>query len=313
MKNTKIGSDATLRPDGLVSIPYTTFSDSDFAQQGRPGLTVIETEVVVVDANVTGVVWSVGDLAATARLIAVVLLGQAQHAARIIAALEPATPAFLHGDLIADAKRQMEIRGGEEEARQASRSHRDGFLFECMSWIAARQEAADRTFLKDPHIDPTSHGLDGLIVELHATDPVVQRATICEDKCTTRPRRLFREQVMRTFSEHHANKRARDLVANAAAIIRESGLDGTEAIMAAAAVLERAIRCYRVALTTTVLNENRRRRLFQGYDELDGITQAQRVGATFEVDGDLRDWFDALADQVSAALDAFDAELDADV
>jgi len=266
---------------------------------------------VVVDDDVTGFVWSVPDVAVVARLIAVVLLGQAQHAARIIAALEPAAPAFMHAVLIADAKRQMVIRGDDEEARQAHRAHRDGFLFECMSWIAARQDAVDRTFLKDPHIDATSHGLDGLIVELHPTDPVIQRATICEDKCTVRPRRLFREQVMTTFAEHHSNKRARDLVANAAAIIRETGLDGTEAIVAAAAVLEASVRSYRAALTTTVLTQARRARLFSGYVDLDGITQAQRIAAMFEIDGDLREWFQALADEVLASLDELDAELDA--
>jgi hypothetical protein len=288
-------------------------------QLGRSGggmtggfdLAAIDTESVVVDDNVTGFVWSVPDVAVVARLIAIVLLGQAQHAARIIAALEPAVPAFVHGVLIADAKRQMMIRGEDEETRQAHRAHRDGFLFECLSWIAARQEATDRTFLKDPHIDATSHGLDGLIVELHPTDSVVRRATICEDKCTTRPRRLFREQVMATFAEHHANKRARDLVANAAAIIRETGIDGTAAVVAAAAVLEASVRCYRAALTTPVLTEPRRQRLFRGYDDLGGITQAQRVGAMFEIDGDLREWFEALADEVLASLDELEAELDA--
>jgi hypothetical protein len=266
---------------------------------------------VVVDDDVTGFVWSVPDVAVVARLIAVVLLGQAQHAARIIVALEPAAPAFLHAVLIADAKRQMVIRGNDDDARQAYLAHRDGFLFECMSWIAARQDAVDRTFLKDPHIDATSHGLDGLIVELHPTDPVIRRATICEDKCTSQPRRRFREQVMTTFSEHHLNKRGRDLVANAAAIIRETGLDGTEAIVAAAAVLEASVRSYRAALTTSVLTQPRRARLFRGYDGLEGIAQAQRVGAMFEIDGDLRDWFQDLADEVLASLDELEAELDA--
>lgn len=280
-------------------------------EEGRFRLAAIDIESVVIDDNVTGFLWSVSDIAVVARLIAVVLLGQAQHAARIIAALEPAAPAFLHADLIADSKRQMEIRGDDEETRQARRAHRDGFLFECLSWIAARQEAAGRTYLKDPHIDATSHGLDGLIVELHPTNPVVRRATICEDKCTTQPRRLFREQVMRTFGEHHANKRARDLVANAAAIIRETGIHGTAATVAAAGVLKASARCYRAALTTGVLTEARRGSLFRGYDDLDGITQAQRVGAMLEIDGDLRDWFQTLADEVIASLDEFEAELEA--
>jgi hypothetical protein len=265
---------------------------------------------VAVDPDVSGFTWTVADLGVLARLIAIVSLGQAQHAARIITALEPATPAFSDADLIADAKAQMQVRGGTDDERQASRMHRDGFLFECMSWIVARQSADERTFLKDPHIDATSHGLDGLILQLHPTDPKVRRATICEDKCTANPRRLFQRDVMRTFGEHHGNKRARDLVANAAAIIRESGLNGTDATKAAARVLNRSVRSYRAALTTGVLNEHRRARLFRGFTALDGIEPAQRIGATFEIDGDLRTWFQALADAVVAKLDALAQELD---
>jgi len=267
---------------------------------------------VQVDTDVSGLDWKVTDVAALARLIAVVALGQAQHAARIIGELEPASPAFSDADLIADAKIQMRIRGATDDQRQASRMHRDGFLFECMSWIVARQSAGDRTFLKDPHIDATSHGLDGLIIELHETKPVVLRATICEDKCTANPRRKFRQEVLKTFDEHHRNKRARDLVANAAALIRESGLNGTHATKAAARVLKKGVRSYRAALTTKALGADARAKLFKGYCTLDGITPAQRIGATFEIDGDLRVWFQNLAEATMIALDGFADELDVD-
>jgi hypothetical protein len=267
---------------------------------------------VRVDADVSGLDWKVTDVAALARLIAVVALGQAQHAARIIGELEPANPAFSDADLIADAKIQMQIRGKTDDERQASRVHRDGFLFECMSWIVARQGAGDRTFFKDPHIDATSHGLDGLIIELHQTNPVVLRATICEDKCTAYPRRKFRQEVLKTFDEHHRNKRARDLVANATALIRESGLNGTDATKAAARVLEKDARSYRAALTTKTLGANARAKLFKGYRTLDGITPMQRIGATFEIGGDLRIWFQELAEATIVALDEFADELDVD-
>ena len=273
-------------------------------------LSAIQSTVVQVDTDVTGLDWKVTDLSALARTVAVVALGQAQHAARIIEELEPAVPAFSDAELIEDAKRQMLVRGDSEDVRQASRVHRDGFLFECMSWIVARQSASDRTFLKDPHIDATSHGLDGLIIELHATNPVLMRATICEDKCTGNPRRKFRREVMKTFDEHHRNKRGRDLVANAVALIRESGLNGTDATKAAARVLEKGVRSYRAALTTKVLTDKARTKLFKGYSDLDGIAQAQRIGATFTIDGDLRTWFQDLADATIAALEDFLEELD---
>ena len=266
----------------------------------------IQSTIVSVDHHVIGHEWSVADMNELACLIAIVLLGQAEHAAEIIATLDPSLPAYTDLNLIDDAKRQMRIKGSTEEKRHASKTHRDGFLFECISWIAARQESDDRTFLKDPHLDPTSHGLDGLIVQLHATDGEIVRSTICEDKCTTHPRTRFRDDVMTTFREHHhGTKRARDLVANATALLRVAGLSRTEATRAAAKVTDKSARRYRAALTTGQLGALGRARLFKGYDDLDEIDQDQRVGAMLPLTLDLRDWFQALAEAVALALDSF--------
>jgi hypothetical protein len=65
------------------------------------------------------------------------------------------------------------------------------------------------------------------------------------------------------------------------------------------------VRIYRAALTTKVLETTGRVSLFTGYNGLDEIVQAQRVGATLPLSGSLRDWFQALADAVISALDAF--------
>lgn len=269
----------------------------------------IQSTIVAVDQHVIGHEWSVADMNELACLVAIVLLGQAEHAAEIITTLEPSLPAFTDLDLINDAKRQMEVKGSTEDKKHASRIHRDGFLFECISWIAARQAGDDRTFLKDPHLDPTNHGLDGLIIQLHGTDDEIVRSTICEDKCTTQPRSRFRDDVMTTFREHHySTKRARDLVANSAALLRVAGLSRTEATKAAAKVMDKSARCYRAALTTGQLAAFGRTRLFRGYDELDGIDQDQRVGAMLPLALDLRDWFQALADAVINALDSFAAK-----
>jgi hypothetical protein len=43
--------------------------------------------------------------------------------------------------------------------------------------------------------------------------------------------------------------------------------------------------------------------LFKGYEKLNHITADQRVGATFIVDGKLRDWFDSLALRAIEAVD----------
>jgi hypothetical protein len=268
-------------------------------------LNVILSSAVPVDGDVAGLEWTVEDFEGLAALIAVIALGQAQHAADIIAELEPGGAAYTEADLVEDAKVQMQIWGTSPEKRQASRDRRDGFLFECISWIVARQSGDARTFLKDPHLDASTHGLDGLVLQLAPKKPEIMRAIICEDKCTSNPRGKFRDDVLKTFGEHHRNKRARDLVANAVELIRDSGLRGKAAVLAAARVTDKSIRCYRAALTTGTLVTNERRRLFAGYAELDGIDQAQRIGATMPLTQPLREWFQSLAEAVIEALEAF--------
>lgn len=85
----------------------------------------------------------------------------------------------------------------------------------------------------------------------------------------------------------------------------DSGVRGTAAVNAAARVTDKAVRIYRAALTTKVLETAGRVSLFAGYNGLEDIVQAQRIGATLPLDGSLRDWFQSLADAVIAALDEF--------
>ncbi len=269
----------------------------------------LSSDTMEVDDDVSGLLWSVNDLHELSKLIAVIALGQAQHAARIIQELEPHGPALSDADLYAGAKGQMRIRGESETQRDVSRYHRDGFLFECISWIVARQSTNDRTYLKDPHITATTQGLDGLSIEMDPIEAVLVMATIFEDKCTESPRQKFQQEVLPTFTEHHESKRKRDLVANAVSLIKESGLNGTAATQAAARVLDKQFRTYRAALTvgSTLTTTERRKSLFKGYSDLANITKAQRIGATFVIDGNLRKWFQELADRVIDALVEFEA------
>jgi hypothetical protein len=272
-------------------------------------MTAILSESVDVDDDVAGFLWSVSDLDELAKLIAIIALGQAEHAARIIRELEPHGPALSDVELYAGARGQLRIRGETVAQQEVSQYHRDGFLFECISWIAARQAANERTFMKDPHITATTQGLDGLMIEMDASEPVVLRATIFEDKCTENPRKKFKQEVMRTFAEYHEGKRSRELVANAVSLIKEGGLNGTAATRAAARILDKNYRIYRAALTvsSSIDSSARRKKLFQGFNCLGDITQAQRVGAVFVTDVALRDWFQALADLVIAILNEFEA------
>lgn len=267
-------------------------------------MTSIKAKVVTVDTDVTGEHWTVGDIGELARVIAIVAIGQAEHASMIVRELQPQRPALSILQLFSQAKKQMNVAGKPDQVRY----QRDAFLFECISWITAQQTAHPRKYLKVPHIKSTTQGMDGLMIELHATKPQVIRSTIFEDKCTAEPRDKFRDEVLVTFGEHHRHERSADLLSTAISLIKESGLDGSAATKAAGPVMDLAYRTYRAALTVDakINSPDKRSKLFKDYTDLDGITQKQRVGATFVLDESLRDWFQKLADQVVHALTQFE-------
>ena len=267
---------------------------------------MIKSSPVEIDKDVSGLNWEVADFQELAKIVAVIAVGQVVHAARILDQLEKNTPAISIPQLNEAACEQLTIKSGlNPEQEKAARAHRDGFLFECISWIATRQGANDRIFQKDPHISATSQGLDGLVVELEPMKAQIKTVTICEDKCTDYPRNKFRDEVMPTFMEHHGNQvRGRELLATAVDIIKSKFSNGTEALIAAQRVMELGRRRYRAALTVdaTIDTPEKRAKLFKNYNGLAGIEQSQRIGATLVMSGDLRTWFQQLADAVIAAI-----------
>lgn len=269
----------------------------------RPALAI---ETVHINQHCTGSRWTVADIDHLARIIAIVAMGQATHAARIIAELLPSEPAIDQAALRADAKRRLSVTGGNENQREASRHRRDGLIFECISWVAAQQGTKGTALVRDPHLSSTTQGLDGLMIELNEARSAITRATIFEDKCSEHPRAKFRDEILPAFKAHHEDKRASELVAAAAALIEKTGLNGTECTRAAARVLDKNRRAYRGSLAVTPANDSdvRRQALFKNYEELEGLGAEQRIGATLITSNDLRAWFDGLALKAITYIDA---------
>ena len=269
------------------------------------------TETVSIDEECIGDRWTAQDENTLAKLIAIIAMGQAAYAAHILRELLPAAPAFSQADLCQEARIRMTVQGDGKTARVGyPRSHRDGFIFEAISWIAARLAYGKNVLLKDPHVSATSQGLDGLMIELAGDKSKVVMTTIFEDKCTDNPRETFREKVMPAFLDRHKNKRSAELVATASALLRMDGIDDGIAAKLAANVMDRSQRRYRAAfaLPKDQDSQAKRQKLFKGYEALDGLTQERRVGASLIIDGNVRDWFDTLAVRAIAYLDELDAE-----
>lgn len=266
--------------------------------------TAISTAACKVNEHCVGDHWTVGDFELLARLIAIIAMGQAKHAARIIVDLLPAVPALTIDVLRADAKQRLTVTGDTPEKQDAHRWHRDGLIFEVISWIAARQGAAANVLMRDPHISATTQGLDGIMIELDEEGKTVVRATILEDKCSNDPRRKFRDEVLPAFRNYHAGKRASELVAATSSLL--DGRIPEEAVMEAAGrILDMAFRAYRAGLTINPDHDSEagRTALFKGYEGLEKIAGAQRIGATFLPPSELRTWFDEIAGRAIAFID----------
>jgi len=239
-------------------------------EAGVASPTAISTAACKVNEHCVGDHWTVGDVKLLARLIAIIAMGQAKHAARIIADLQPAVPALTIDVLRSDAKQRLTVTGDTSEQQDAHRWHRDGLIFEAISWIAARQDAAANVLMRDPHISATTQGLDGLIIELDEKGETVVRATILEDKCSNDPRRKFRDEVLPAFRNYHAGRRASELVAATSSLL--DGRIPDEAVMEAAGrVLDMAFRAYRAGLTINPNHDSElgRKALFKGYEGLE--------------------------------------------
>ncbi len=287
----------------------TTSCSND--KDADPALVPLLTSSVAIDGTCTGARWVSQDDDQLAQLVALVAMGQAAQAAHILAELGQVEPAFTTDELIQEAIIKLSVQEKSLEPRTGyPRWQRDGFIFEAISWIAALIEQGDRALVMDPHIKATTQGIDGLMIRLSKDHSKIVRVTILEDKCSERPRTTFRDQVIPAFLEHHGGKRSSEVVAAATTLLRIGGFDNASAAKLAAAVTNRRSRSYRAALALTDKHDSQpaRKRLFKGYDALDGISAKARIGASFVVSGDLRDWFDQLAQEAVLYLNSLEGE-----
>jgi hypothetical protein len=266
-------------------------------------------QAVAIDADCVGERWETLNQDQLARLIVMIIMGQAAYAGHIIRTLAPAEPLVSDAQLRGEARIKLTVEEPAKNPRGGyPRWQRDGLIFEAISWIAARQ-LNGTALVSVPHVSSTSQGLDGLMIELSGDKSAIERTTIFEDKCTENPRSMFTGKVMPGFHKRHRNERSAEMISAAVSLIMQAGLDEVTATRFAAAITDHGNRRYRAAFAVTQDSQEDRAQLFGGYNDLENIKQDQRVGACFIVPPDLRDWFDQLAASALAYLHSLDEGL----
>lgn len=145
--------------------------------------------------------WIIGkkNRAKLIEIIAYLYLRQEENAQRVINALEPRRRVSkgrvaqnVVRKLTAPRAEDVELfRSGTDEQKEAARKrirtsviHRDGLLFQHISWVAARL-ALPNGYMTSPHVRQADKGFDGFIIELEDGGREIKRIVSggCAPRC----------------------------------------------------------------------------------------------------------------------------------
>ncbi|SLN64602.1 hypothetical protein ROA7450_03420 [Roseovarius albus] len=237
--------------------------------------------------------WNIEDKDMLARHLARVALGQYRHVAKILAATQAA-------DVIPFASAYEGARS-LLISKQAEPWHRDGWVFQVISWIAAHLSSTGE-LIAPPHMQHADKGFDGLHLHIDKTTGKVCKAMLCEDKATTNSRNKVQSQVWPEFASFEAGLRDHELVSRVTSLLEtRPDVDPDDAVVG---VLWDDARSYRVAVTIgdEHNSEEGLKRLFRGYnDNVDGNVERRRAETLYVKD--LRVWMNCVVDKALTVLD----------
>jgi len=241
--------------------------------------------------------WVVADEDALAEHVARIAVGQYRHVAKILLG-EGARAAAVNQSAKADATALLTLKKDEEPW------HRDGWLFQAISWIAAHN--ASGVAIRAPHLIKAHKGFDGLKLEFSDAGEV-KAVIIFEDKATERPRDTIRKNVWPGIAKLEQGERTNELSQEVSSLL-EAQLKTFPELDVDAAVQEivwKETRRYRIAITVDQPHSTaeKRKGLFKDYDTYAPGDIARRGAETMCLP-DLRPWMQTFADKVIAKIKA---------
>lgn len=239
-----------------------------------------------------GFTWKVDDVDELAKIVAHLLMGQYLYAEDLLAGRSIPQMA---------AAKAACLRVIRELTQPRDVAHRDGWLFQMISWIAARLKEPN-VLARAPQSRPADKSFDGILVRQRRDGSGTRCVVVCEDKATDQPRKMIRDEVWPSIQTLETGARDNELMSEVttiltAAMARPAAEDAVRRI-----VWKRARR-YRVSVTAdaTRADRERRRALFKGYRSAARGNCVRRRGEMLIVD-DLRPWMDKFAARVAKHL-----------
>lgn len=244
--------------------------------------------------------WEIDDEADLARKVAMVALGQYRHVAQILAGIDK-KPFPTRKDAAAAAIKRLT---GPDDGDPW---HRDGWVFQTISWIAAHRTEKG-VVARAPHAIEAHKGFDGMQLRLDKHGKSVTAVIIFEDKATVSPRKTIRTDVWDGIRSLEKGERMPELIHDASTILEAQqgvfpGLDVDEAIRT---ILWDEVRHYRVSITTsgTHATDAARKTLFKGFDTVAPGGASRRRADTMHFE-DLREWMDEFCKRAVEQIEAW--------
>jgi hypothetical protein len=240
----------------------------------------------------SGAYWAIKSEAHLAQYIARVALGQSHHVEAILA--DATGSPSKAGDAAKKAAVKMLTADSETPW------HRDGWLFQVISWIAARK-ASPAALTRAPHMILAHKGFDGLSLECDSSKQKVVAAVIFEDKATDNPRNTITGDVWPAFRRMESGESDNVLVSEVVTLLRNQTVIDPDSALES--ILWQEAKHYRVSITVGTAHDGdeARQKLFKGYESAVLGDLKRRRGETLVV-SDLRPWLAQLANLAIAAV-----------
>lgn len=241
-----------------------------------------------------GTTWSIDDENELAKIIARVAIGQARVAEKILRTTNSPLPKYPKSGFSA-ARELLAVKSGEKTY------HRDGWVFQVISWVAA-QLSYKNAYIRMPQMIKADKGLDGLLIEVDGDS--ISKAVILEDKATENPRQKIQSSVLPEFEIFERGERDNELIASVTSLLERSSCTDPDSLVAE--ILWDEKRAYRIAVTVGDAHATAGglKKLFKGYDVSVSGDREKRRGDTLHLK-DFRAWIDEISNK---AIDIIDME-----
>lgn len=234
--------------------------------------------------------WYVRDEDTLVKHLAYLVVGQHRHVSRILRKLGGSAVQIQLTEVDV-AERKLKVLPG------APTYHRDGWLFQLISWIVLVERLGSKGYVDAPHPIQAQKGIDTLGFSIKGKDPKgVGEVFVGEEKATDHPRKTFKNDVISEFEAIARGERNSEIRSRLSTIIDTIGVaEDQKKKLIEQGIWTRNF-CYRCCIGTTTSSLPSKTSVFDGFAKALG-KKSKRLGELLLQD-DFRMYLDTLAGKV---------------